>query len=78
MKGAFGKRTWRRTAARRERGMPQRLRQDLDEALALTDDAARRVAVDRVVQGLTDGTYGRAFQRHTEAAARGCRPSDMA
>ncbi|MFC5219626.1 hypothetical protein [Streptomyces coerulescens] len=59
--------------------MPQRLRQDLDQALALRDDAARRAAVDRVVQGITAGTYGPAFQRQTESvAARHRAPSDLA
>ncbi|MGW1364460.1 hypothetical protein ACWCQP_44530 [Streptomyces chartreusis] len=59
----------RRVATARARSMPLRLRQDLDQALALRDDADRRAAVDRVVQGITKGIYGAAFQRESENAA---------
>ncbi|MFE4582590.1 hypothetical protein [Streptomyces chartreusis] len=48
--------------------MPQRLRQDLDQALALRDDTDRRAAVDRVVQGIAKGAYGATFQRQSESA----------
>ncbi|PWI14438.1 hypothetical protein DI272_09940 [Streptomyces sp. Act143] len=63
-------------AADREQGMPRRLRQDLDRALALSDDAARRAAVDRVVRGIADGTYGTGFRRGAMGAADHNRPDD--
>ncbi|MFD5840946.1 hypothetical protein [Streptomyces chartreusis] len=69
MNWLFGKGLRRRVAAAEARSMPQRLRKDLDQALALTDDADRRAAVDRVVQGITKGTYGPTFQRQAESAA---------
>ncbi|MFJ9752499.1 hypothetical protein [Streptomyces chartreusis] len=69
MNWLFGKGLRRRVAAAEARSMPQRLRQDLDQALALRDDADRRAAVDRVVQGITNGAYGSAFQRQAENAA---------
>ncbi|MEU8756683.1 hypothetical protein AB0C88_40020 [Streptomyces chartreusis] len=69
MNWLFGKGLRRRVAAAETRSMPQRLRKDLDQALALTDDADRRAAVDRVVQEITKGTYGPAFQRQAESAA---------
>ncbi|MGI5413853.1 hypothetical protein ACQEV9_44510 [Streptomyces chartreusis] len=76
MNWLFGKGLRRRVAAAEARSMPQRLRQDLDQALALRDDADRRAAVDRVVQGITKGTYGTTFQRQAESAAmRGRTPS---
>ncbi|MGW4537353.1 hypothetical protein ACWEOP_05650 [Streptomyces chartreusis] len=68
MNWLFGKGLRRRVATARARSMPQRLRQDLDQALALKDDADRRAAVDRVVQGITKGTYGAGFQRQAENA----------
>ncbi|MGW4873831.1 hypothetical protein [Streptomyces chartreusis] len=69
MNWLFGKGLRRRVAPARARSMPQRLRQDLDHALALKDDGDRRAAVDRVVQGIAKGTYGATFQRHSESAA---------
>ncbi|MEU6306196.1 hypothetical protein [Streptomyces chartreusis] len=69
MNWLFGKALRRRVATARARSMPQRLRQDLDHALALKNDADRRAAVDRVIQGITKGTYGAAFQRQAENAA---------
>lgn len=76
MNWLLGKGLRRRGAAAEARSMPQRLRQDLDQALALTDAADRRAAVDRVVQGITNGTYGAAFQRQADSAAmRGRTPS---
>ncbi|MFG1664092.1 hypothetical protein [Streptomyces sp. Y7] len=69
MNRLFGKGSRRRTTAAKERSMPRRLRQDLDQALALTDDTERRAAVDRVVQGITEGTYGSTFQRRAKSAA---------
>jgi len=62
--------------ADRERGMPRRLRQDLGQALALSDDAARRSAVDRVVRGIADGTYGTGFRRRAMSATDRSRPDD--
>ncbi|MFF6979263.1 hypothetical protein ACFZAV_16305 [Streptomyces sp. NPDC008343] len=70
IKKLFGTRLRRRIAAAKARSMPQRLRQDLQQALALRDDADRRTAVDRVVQGITKGTYGTTFQRQADNAAR--------
>ncbi|MGW4757219.1 hypothetical protein [Streptomyces chartreusis] len=67
MNWLFGKGLRRRVATTRARSMPQRLRQDLDQALALRDDADRRAAVDRVVQGIAKGTYGATFQRQSES-----------
>ncbi|MFC8244703.1 hypothetical protein [Streptomyces chartreusis] len=76
MNWLFGKGLRRRGAVAEARSMPQRLRQDLDHALALTDEADRRAAVDRVVRGITKGTYGAAFQRQAEGEAmRGRTPS---
>ncbi|MXM67669.1 hypothetical protein GR925_30595 [Streptomyces sp. HUCO-GS316] len=66
----------RRRAAGQERAMPRRLRQDLERALAEDDDAARRTAVDRVVRGITEGTYGRGFQERAAHAADRSRPDD--
>ena len=59
----------RRRVAAEARSMPQRLCQDLDQALALKDDADRRAAVDQVVQRIAKGTYGATFQRQSESAA---------
>ncbi|WP_432197132.1 hypothetical protein [Streptomyces sp. bgisy027] len=70
MKWLFGIGLRRRVAAAGTRSMPQRLRADLDEALALRDDADRRTAVDRVVRGIAEGTYGATFQRPAASAAR--------
>ncbi|WP_416956054.1 hypothetical protein [Streptomyces sp. Agncl-13] len=78
MKGLPRWRPWRHTAADRERDLPQRLRQDLDRALALTDDASRRTAVEQVVQETIAGTYGRTFQQWAENVARRSHPDDFA
>jgi hypothetical protein len=70
MKGLPGWRPWRRTTADRERDMPRQLRQDLDRALTLADDTARRTAVEQIVQDTTAGTHGRACQQWAENTAR--------
>jgi hypothetical protein len=67
MRRAWGKKPMRRrTPADAERDAPRRLRNDLDRALSLTDETARRTAVDQVVQGIAEGRYGRTFQRQAE------------
>ncbi|MEU9394512.1 hypothetical protein AB0D86_31525 [Streptomyces sp. NPDC048324] len=68
MGGRLRRPTWRRTTNGPERDAPRRLRDDLDRALSLADDAARRAAVDGVVRGITEGRYGRGFQRQAERA----------
>ncbi|TQJ85475.1 hypothetical protein FBY22_4254 [Streptomyces sp. SLBN-31] len=60
----------RRSVSGLERDAPRRLRHDLDVALSLTDEAARRAAVDRVVQGIAEGRYGRTFQRQAQRQAQ--------
>ncbi|MCL6667904.1 hypothetical protein [Streptomyces panaciradicis] len=66
MGGRLRRPTWRRTTSGPERDAPRRLRDDLDQALSLADDAARRTAVDGVVQGIAEGRYGPGFQRRAE------------
>ncbi|MFJ9118875.1 hypothetical protein ACIRJO_25370 [Streptomyces sp. NPDC102394] len=68
MGGRLRRPTWRRTTDGPERDAPRRLRDDLDQALSLADDAARRTAVDGVVRGIAEGRYGPGFQRRAEGA----------
>ncbi|MGW2239896.1 hypothetical protein [Streptomyces sp. NPDC001759] len=66
MRRAWGKPMRRRSVSGLERDAPRRLRHDLDRALSLTDETARRAAVDRVIQGIAEGRYGRTFQRRAQ------------
>lgn len=70
MRRAWGKPMRRRTPADAERDAPRRLRNDLDRALSLTDETARRTAVDQVVQGMAEGRYGRTFQGQARRQAQ--------
>ncbi|MCI3276683.1 hypothetical protein [Streptomyces cylindrosporus] len=64
----------RTVAGDQERDMPRQLLQDLEQALELTDETTRRAAVDRVVRGIADGTYGTGFRRRALNAADRSRP----
>lgn len=74
LNGAYGERIRRRAVSEHESTMPKRLRDDLRQALEVPDPAARRTAVDRIVQDINGGAYGRTFQRRTVDTPRSIPP----
>lgn len=69
LKGAYGQRIRRRAALDHERRMPRQLHEDLQHALRIPHAQAQRAAVDKIVRGIADGTYGQNFRRWTQADA---------